>query len=150
MTRSGTFEFADPEKMMTTLSRFLRSVGAILAGLIAVIVLSTATDAVLHSSGIFPPLGTPMSDLQFALALGYRSIFAIAGCYIAARLAPSRPMRHALILGAIGFVLSLIGTIATWNGGPEFARKWYPIALVVTSIPCGWLGGKIQQITSSR
>ena len=147
MNQSEPFELADKGKMRAsnTLSRALRSVGAVLAGLIAVVVLSTATDAVLHSTGVFPPLGTPMSDSQFAFALAYRSIFAVAGSYLAARLAPARPMQHALILGCIGFLLSLLGTIATWNGGPEFARKWYPIALIVTSIPCAWLGGKIQQ-----
>ena len=152
MNRSETLELATAAKMESTntMSRTLRSVGAVLAGLIAVIVLSTATDAVLHSTGVFPPLGTPMSDSQFAFALAYRSIFAIAGSYLAARLAPTRPMQHALILGVIGFVISLLGTIATWNGGPEFARKWYPIALVLTSIPYGWLGGKILQISSNK
>jgi len=152
MNRSEPLEFANPGKIMTTnnLRRALRSVGAVLAGLIAVVVLSTATDAVLHSTGVFPPLGTPMSDPQFALALVYRSIFAIAGSYLAARLAPNRPMQHALILGVIGFVISLLGTIATWNAGPEFARKWYPIALVLTSIPCGWIGGQIQQASSKK
>lgn len=152
MNRSELLEFADPGKIMTTnkSGRPLRSVGAVLAGLIAVIVLSTATDAVLHSTGVFPPLGTPMSDSQFALALAYRSIFAIAGSYLAARLAPTRPMLHALILGVIGFVISLMGTIATWNAGPEFERKWYPIALILISIPCGWIGGKIQQAPSNK
>ena len=152
MNRSEALELGTAGKTESTItmSRTLRSVGAVLAGLVAVIVLSTATDAVLHSTGVFPPLGSPMSDSQFAFALAYRSIFAIAGSYLAARLAPTRPMQHALILGAIGFVISLLGTIATWNGGPEFARKWYPIALVLTSIPCGWLGGKIQQISSNK
>jgi len=152
MNRSEPLEFANPGEIMTTnkSSRALRSVGAVLAGLVAVIVLSTVTDAVLHSTGVFPPLGTPMSDTQFAFALAYRSIFAIAGSYLAARLAPTRPMRHALILGVIGFVISLMGTIATWNGGPEFARKWYPIALILISIPCGWIGGKLQQASSNK
>ena len=91
-----------------------------------------------------------MSDTQFAFALAYRTIFAIAGSYLAARLAPTRPMLHALILGVIGFVISSLGTIATWNAGPEFERKWYPIALVLISIPCGWLGGKILQVSSNK
>ena len=152
MNRSEAFQFVDQGKMMTTnkSSRALRSVGAVLAGLIAVVVLSTGTDAVLHSTGVFPPLGTPMSDSQFALALVYRTIFAIAGSYLGARLAPNRPMQHALILGVIGFVISLLGTIATWNAGPEFERKWYPIALVLISIPCGWIGGQIQQASSNK
>jgi hypothetical protein len=48
-------------------------------------------------------------------------------------------MRHALVLGVIGLVLSLAGAIVTipMNLGPS----WYPIALVVTALPCAWLGG---------
>jgi len=50
----------------------------------------------------------------------------------------------ALVLGVIGVVLSLIGTIATWNRGPEFGPKWYPLALIVTAIPTAWIGGKLK------
>ncbi len=69
---------------------------------------------------------------------------AVLGSYIAARLAPRNPMRHALILGAIGFVLSLAGAIATIP--MDLGPAWYPIALVVTALPCTWLGGALQRI----
>jgi hypothetical protein len=52
-------------------------------------------------------------------------------------------MQHALILGAVGVVLSLIGLLATWNKGPEFGPKWYPLALVVLALPCAWIGGRL-------
>ena len=35
-----------------------KSIGAILAGFVAVAVLSIVTDSVLESAGIFPPIGT--------------------------------------------------------------------------------------------
>lgn len=123
-------------------SRILRSVGAVLAGLLFVIIITTATDALLHATGIFPPLGQPMSDSLFLLALSYRIVYGIAGGYLTARLAPDKPVKHALVLGVIGFVLSLAGTVATWNRGPEFGPKWYPLALMVIAIPTAWLGGK--------
>jgi hypothetical protein len=120
-----------------------RSIVAVLAGVLAIIILSLATDAVLHGTGIFPPMGQPMSDGLFVLTTLYRLIYGVLGGYIAARLAPGRSMMHSMVLGIIGLVLSTAGAIATWNRGPEFGPKWYPLALVVTAIPCAWLGGKI-------
>jgi len=122
-----------------------RSIGAVFAGLIVIFVLSTAVDVVLHATGVFPPWGKPMSDPLFALATAYRIVISIGGCYIAARLAPDRPMKHALALGVVGVVVSIAATIATWNRGPEFGPKWYPIALVVVAMPCAWIGGKLAE-----
>ena len=54
-------------------------------------------------------------------------------------------MWHALILGAIGTAIAIAGATATWNSGPEFGPRWYPIALVVTALPCAWIGGKLRE-----
>ena len=121
----------------------LRSVGAVVAGLLFVIIITTATDALLHFTGIFPPWGQPMSDSLFLLAFAYRIVYGIAGGYITARLAPGKPVQHAVLLGVVGFVLSLAGAAATWNRGPEFGPKWYPVALIAIAIPTAWLGGKL-------
>jgi hypothetical protein len=118
-------------------------VGAVLAGVVAVVVLSLGTDIAFHEAGVYPSWGQPMSEGLFVLATAYRIVYAVAGGYIAARLAPDRPMAHALMQGAIGIVLSTIGAIATWNKGPEFGPKWYPLALVVTALPCAWAGGRL-------
>jgi hypothetical protein len=76
---------------------------------------------------------------QNLLALSYRIVYGILGGYIAARFAPRNPMRHALILGTLGFIVSTAGVFATLplHLGPA----WYPIALAVTALPCAWLGG---------
>jgi hypothetical protein len=121
----------------------LRSVGAVVAGLLFVIIVTTATDAIMHATGIFPPWGQPMSDSLFVLAFAYRIVYGVAGGYITARLAPDKPVKHAVLLGVVGFVLSLAGAAATWNRGPEFGPKWYPLALIVIAIPTAWLGGKL-------
>lgn len=123
--------------------RALRSIGAVLTGLVAVVVLSTATDAVLHGTGIYRPEGRPMADALFLLATAYRVAYAILGSYVAARLAPDRPMAHALALGAVGVVISSLGTLATTNAGPEFGPSWYPLLLVATALPCAWVGGRL-------
>jgi hypothetical protein len=124
--------------------RFWRSVGAVVAGLLAIVVLSTATDAVMHATGVFPPAGQPMSDALWLLATAYRIVYGVAGCYIAARLAPDRPMQHALVLGVVGLVLSIAGAAATWNRGPGFGPKWYPLAVIAIALPCAWVGGRLR------
>lgn len=125
--------------------RFHRSVIAVIAGMIAIVVPSIATDALLTAAGIFPTPGQPMGDGRLLLALIYRTVYGIAGSYIAAWLAPERPMRHALVLGAIGFVLSLAGLVATWNQEPAYGPTWYPLALVVLAIPNAWAGGRLRE-----
>ena len=115
----------------------LRSVGAIVAGFAAVVVLSIATDAVLHAVGVFPPVGQPMTAGLYALALAYRTLFTVAGGYITARLAPRRPLAHAVVLGVIGIVAGTAGAVAMW----ELGDLWYPIALVLLALPSTWLGG---------
>ena len=123
----------------------VQSALAVLAGLVSVIVLSSAADAALSAAGVLPPLNEPgaYATAHWLLAALYRSAIVVAGCWLTARLAPSRPMRHALILGAIGFVLALVGLVATTQiegMGP----LWYPAALVVSALPCAWLGGRLR------
>jgi hypothetical protein len=123
-------------------SRRMRSVGAVTAGLVGIFAVTTAVDAVMHATGVFPAHGaTPMSDALFLLAFGYRFIIDVAGSWLAARLAPRRPMRHALVLGTIGLVLSLAGAVAMWDA----TRAWYPLALAASALPCAWLGGRLVQ-----
>jgi hypothetical protein len=120
-----------------------RSIGAVLAGLLVIVVASTAVDAVLHATGVYPAPGRPMATELWALATTYRIIISVAGCWLTARLAPGRPMRHALVLGGIGVLISTAGTVATWNNGPGFGPHWYPISLIVVALPCAWLGARL-------
>jgi hypothetical protein len=118
----------------------LRRIGAVLAGLVAIFAVTTATDLVMHLTGVFPPPDAlPMSGRLFLLAFGYRFVFDVAGSYLTARLAPDRPMRHALALGAVGLVLSIAGAVALWDAGPA----WYPLSLAASALPCGWLGARL-------
>jgi hypothetical protein len=66
---------------------------------------------------------SPWTGTLFLLAMAYRMVDGIAGSYIAARLAPRRPMQHSLILGAVGIVLSSIGAVVTWNKGSNSFKK---------------------------
>src|SRR6266568_2946320 len=108
-----------------------RSIWAVVAGFLVVVVLSLGTDAVTHLLHIFPPLGQGMSDGLFALATTYRTIYAILGSYITARLAPSRPMGHAMIGAVVGTIVGTLGAVVTWNK-TELGPHWYPLALIAT------------------
>ena len=119
-----------------------RSILAIVAGFIAVVVLSIGTDVALHEAGIYPALGQRMSDGLFVLATVYRTLFGIVGSYVTARLAPSQPMKHALIGAAIGTVIATAGAAATWS--KDLGPHWYPIVLILTAFPTAWIGAKIR------
>jgi hypothetical protein len=122
----------------------IRSIGAVFAGLLFIVILSLLTDVVMHATGVYPPWFQYMPDSLFLLATAYRVVYSLLGSYLTARLAPQRPMLHALILGVVGMVLSLAGALATWNKGPEFGPKWYPITLIAIAVPLAWLGGKLR------
>lgn len=116
--------------------RIGRSIGALLAGFLAVIILSLGTDIVLHAIGLFPRLGQPMADALLLLATAYRTVYGLAGSYIAAHLAPNRPMQHALVGSAVGLLVSIVGAVATWNRGPAFGPHSHPLSLVALAMPC--------------
>lgn len=126
--------------------RRLRSVGAVLAGLVTTVAVTTAVDVVLHVTGVFPPMPTIMSDALLALALAYRIPLNMAGCYVAGRLAPSAPLRHALALGALGVVLATIGTVVMWSHG----AAWYSLANIAVALPCAFVGGRISVVATQK
>ena len=126
--------------------RWYRSVGAVLAGLAVNAVLSSATDVLLVAAGVFPPLaqfGHPeyFSDSLLLIALLYRTLYGVLGCYITAQLAAQRPMVHSLALGCIGFLISVVGAAATWNTW----TSWYSLAIIAVTLPSAWLGARILQ-----
>ena len=122
-------------------ARTLRSVGAVLGGLVATFVITTAVDIGLHAASVFPPMGTRMSDALFVLALAYRLPLNAFGGYVAGRLAPARPFRHALALGVLGVGIATIGAVVMCEFGP----LWYSLANIAIALPCAWVGGKLAE-----
>ncbi|HMG84407.1 MAG TPA: hypothetical protein VK574_01615 [Terracidiphilus sp.] len=121
-----------------------RSILAVLAGIIAGVAVTFGTDLVLHAIHLFPAWDQRAPDGRLMLATAYRAVYSVGASYLTARLAPYSPMKHALAGGAIGFIMSLAGAIATWNGGPQFQAHWYPVALILLALPCAWAGGMIR------
>lgn len=125
-----------------------KSIWAVVAGVVVIIVVTTVVDILLHLAGIFPPMNQPLDDRLSVLATSYRIVISVGGAWLTARLAPDKPMKHAIILGCVGVVLGLVGLVATWNLG--LGPRWYPIALVVLAIPQCWVGGKVYEFQSGK
>ena len=122
-----------------------KSIGAVLAGFLVIVILSVGTDTILEQTGVLPR-GALFDTGLLLLALMYRSLYSVIGAYITARLAPDRPMRHALALGVWGIFMSALGTLAARDLGPA----WYGLALVLVSLPLAWLGAKEFELRSAR
>lgn len=122
--------------------RIGRSILALLAGFLVNIAITLPTDMALQALRVLPTQGSPMNDLQSALATAYRTLYSVLSSYIVARLAPRAPMGHALIGAAIGMAIALAGALATWN--KSLGPHWYPIVLVLLALPTGWAGGKLR------
>jgi hypothetical protein len=54
----------------------------------------------------------PINDALALLAIAYRIVITVGGAWLTARLAPDKPMKHAMILGVVGF-LGIVGVVAT-------------------------------------
>jgi peptidoglycan/LPS O-acetylase OafA/YrhL len=119
----------------------MKSVLAIVAGLVFTIVVTTLADILMYQAGVFVQNG--MTTTDWLTATAYRLVIAIIGCWLAARIAPRNPMQHALILGGIGTLLAFVGVWITSQKGPEFGPIWYALLLVVTALPCAYVGGRI-------
>lgn len=120
-------------------NNLLKSTWAVFAGFLLVVILSIATDLLLTKAGVMKQPFDQNSTFFISLVVVYRSLYGIAGSFLTARLAPNRPMKHSLTGGMIGLVITTVGTIAMWDQPPH----WYPISLIVTTLPCAWLGGWI-------
>ena len=119
-----------------------RSVLAVLAGFVVVVVLSLGIDEILHLLKVYPPWGEPMWDPALnALALSYRIVVTVLSGYVTARLAPRKPMTHVLVGGLIGVVLGIAGVLAAMQ--IPMGPLWYPIAIALTGFPSVWLGGML-------
>ncbi|MEK7641419.1 MAG: hypothetical protein AAB365_00310 [Patescibacteria group bacterium] len=125
------------------MKNIFKSIGAVLAGFAAVAFLSIGTDTILEMLGIFPaPTEVGLFvTWMLVLAFIYRSIYAVVGGYVTARLAPNYPMRHVVALGVLGTIGGIAGVVVGW----DLSQHWYPIALAVTAFPLVWFGGKLKK-----
>lgn len=117
----------------------MRSIGAVAVGFLFIAVLSFGTDILLRVT--FPDdidvPGEIVSLRVLALSLTSAAVYATVGAYLTARLAYSRAMWHALLLGVLVLVFTVINADLLWT----LAAMWYKLASLAIVMPCAWLGG---------
>ncbi|VVB90183.1 Uncharacterised protein [uncultured archaeon] len=128
------------------MKNIFKSIRAILAGFVFVVILSLGTDYIMEATGVLPHGNLFVSTLLILTVIFYRGVYTVIGSYITARLAPNHPMRHVLTGGVIGLFLSIGGAIASAN--MNLGPAWYAWALVVLALPCAWVGGKLFELRS--
>lgn len=126
----------------------LKSIGAVLAGFIFIGASHSIIDAILESLGILPKGHLNVSTGLILMVVLYRAVFSFIGCYITASLSPGKPMKHTLILGLIGTILSAVGAVATAN--MNVSPAWYGWSLVLIALPIAWLAGKAFLLSKSN
>ncbi|QLY31363.1 hypothetical protein [Nocardia huaxiensis] len=119
----------------------IKSIGAVVAGFAVTAITSSAVDAVLESSRYLPSGHIYAATPVVLSVILYRTILDVLGGYVAARLAPAHPMRHALTLGGLGTVGAVAAAVATWN--MEIGPHWYALSVAAVGLPAAWLGGKL-------
>lgn len=122
----------------------LKSIGAALAGILAGALPAVATDYVLESNGILPSDNLYVATWLVWVVLAYRIAYTVFGCYVTAKLAPKKPMAHAIAVGLLGAAVSAFGAYATrdMNLGPQ----WYAWTLAALTVPTGWIGGYLARV----
>jgi hypothetical protein len=121
-----------------------RSIGAVLAGLISIVILSGVISAILTQTDVFPKGKLPLhGSLSVVMSiLVYQVIIYAVGCFATVKLAPQDPMQHVLVLGGLGTILNLASGLglATKNGVVFF---WFYLSLAVLSLLTAWVSGKL-------
>jgi hypothetical protein len=125
-----------------------RSFAAILVGFVFIGTLSFGADAVLRAAlpGAFDAAGRAEGVAVLLLIQAYVGVAAIAGCWLTARLAPSAPMRHALILGGLGLAFNVAGSIVMWDTAPA----WFHVVAIALVMPYAWAGGRLRELQLER
>ena len=123
----------------------IRSIGAVFAGLLFIAVTHNGTDFILENMGVLPKGNLHVATGLILMVLVYRTVFSLIGCYITARLAPNHPLRHALILGILGAIVSAIGAVVA----SDLAPGWYGLTLALLAIPIAYVAGKFYELQAA-
>jgi len=129
----------------------IRSVLAVLAGIAVLTITSFAIESMANPllrqawPNTFRDPTSFSTNLPASLFLYfYTGLCIICGGYITAWLAGRQPVRHALIMGAIQTVLTLIAWLSFGQVyGPEAPlRNW--VVMIALTIPAAWYGGTLR------
>ena len=127
---------------MNKFKSIFQSIGAVIAGYLVSAILTGLTIAALGA--LFPISYNPENVEWVIFNVIYGCAFAVIGGYVAARLAPARPVAHATVLGLLMAVFAVITgyAVSVAPPSPEYANQpgWYYPVLAITVLPSILLG----------
>jgi len=124
----------------------IRSVIAVVTGFLLIGALSFGATALMKVAMPGALTARTESVPVLLLVMTYVAIFAVAGCYITAFIAGRSPMKHALVLGALGLIFNIVGTIDRWDTMPA----WFHVISLLLVMPYAWLGGRLREMQLRR
>ncbi len=119
--------------------RRLQSILALAAGFVLIVILVFEADAAYL-------LPTPHDPASFALMLWSMLVCVASGGYVTARLAPRRPLRHALELGLLVMFVTAVMYWLDVTPGNHAATQ---ISVLIVILPAAWLGGTLARVLTS-
>jgi hypothetical protein len=126
-----------------------RSILAVVAGFLVtgILIFATTAGVVATNPGAFDARSVPTTTGMLVAMHLYVAVYALLGCWVAARLAPSHPMRHAMIVAVLGVIVNAANP-SIWSTYP----LWSNIVSVGSPLLLGWLAGTIRerQLASAR
>jgi hypothetical protein len=129
----------------------LKSIGAVVAGVVTISILSGVVSAILTKAGVFPDGKLPLhgSLLVIISMLAYQAVIYLAGCLVTAKLAPSNPVKHVLILGGLGAALNLLSGVGLAMK-EDAAFFWFYLGLATLSLLAAWFCVKLYTAQASK
>ena len=119
-----------------------RSILAVVAGFVltGLLIGGTTAAVIAGNPAGFDARNAPTTLGMLLVMHAYVAVYATLGCWLAARLAPSHPMRHAMIVAVLGVIVNLANP-SIWSTYP----LWSNIISVGSPLLLGWLAGTIRE-----
>ena len=131
----------------------IRSVLAVIAGLVALTVFSFALEFATNPLllKLFPKSLPDEAAISFnplagAFVIAYSLLCIAFGGYVTAWIARRAPVKHALAMGGLQLVLTVFAMMSFYAQAP--LRNW--IAALLLTVPAAWCGGFLRQRRMSR
>lgn len=119
-----------------------RSLFAIATGFVLIAACTLGTDFALHVAvpSLYDANGGTQSAPVLLLMMAYVALYAVGGCYLCARLAPSRPLLHTALLGGLGLVATIWASVQQW----ELRPSWFHLLSILLVMVYALIGGQLR------
>ena len=117
----------------------LRSVAAILSGFVFIAMLATVPGIMLRQ--LAPDTGGTRALVVFVFVTGLAAAITTGAGFLTARLAPTAPLLHVMILGIVVLLLNIGVAVLSWDSAP----LWYHAATFILVLPCVWVGMRMHE-----